>query len=137
MAELTLELVTPEGTVLSEEVEGVSLPTTTGEITVLPGHEPLVVPIKPGEIRIHKKGAREYLVTSGGWVEVTGAIVRVLADTAEHAESIDESRAQEAVKRAQKLKTEAADDVAFADAAAALERALARVRVATKRRRRA
>lgn len=130
----TLELVTPEGTTLSEEVEGVSLPTVEGEITVLPGHEPLVVPIKPGEIRVHKKSGQEYLATSGGWVEITHNLVRVLADTAEHAQSIDESRAQEAVKRAEKLKTEAADDVAFADAAAALERALARVRVATKHR---
>lgn len=133
----TLELVTPEGTILSEEVEGVSLPTTTGEITVLPGHEPLVVPIKPGEVRVHKKNGHEYLATSGGWVEITHNLVRVLADTAEHAQSIDESRAEVAVKRAEKLKGEAADDVAFADAAAALERALARVRVATKHRHRA
>lgn len=135
MATLTLELVTPEGSVLSEPVEGVSLPTVDGEITVLAGHQPIVVPIQPGEITVHKKGGREYLATSGGWVEITHTLVRVLADTAEHAHSIDESRAKKAVEQAQKIKTEAVDTVQFAEAAAALERALARVKVAGRRRR--
>lgn len=135
MSRFNLELVTPEGSVVSEEVEGVGLPAVDGEITILPGHQPLVVPIKPGEITVHKNGSREYLATSGGYVEVTGELVRVLADTAEHAESIDEARAKEAVARAQKLKIEAADAVVFADAAAVLERNLARLKVAQRKRR--
>lgn len=132
---MQLELVTPEGVVLSEAVEGVGLPTPNGEITVLPEHEALVTPIVPGEITVHKKSGKEYLATSGGYVEITGQLVRVLADTAEHAGSIDEARAKEAVARAQKLKAEGADAVAFADASAALERALARLKVAQRKHR--
>ena len=128
------EITTPERVVYSDEVESVSLPTKMGQITILANHIPLVSSIESGEAIIRKDNKEVFLAISGGLVEVKGDNrVVVLADTAEHAEEIDEARAQEAIKRAGGLLKEKREDAEdYAVVAAKLQRELARLKVARK-----
>lgn len=130
---LHFEIITPERVVYSDEIDQITLPTVDGEITILPNHIPLVAPTKPGEIMIKKGSDIRHMVVMGGFVETSNNKIRLLADEAELAEEVDERIAQEAFERAQKAKAEAKDDVAFADATAALERAIARIKIAKRK----
>jgi F-type H+-transporting ATPase subunit epsilon len=132
---MKFQIVTPEKTVSSEEIEQVSLPTQDGEITVLQDHIPLVSILKPGELRYKKNNEEFSLAVSGGFVEVRedGSVV-VLADTAEHAMEIDLQRAEEAKERASKLMSEARhkEHVDYEAFESLLEKELARIRVGNK-----
>lgn len=133
---LQFELVTPERIVFREEVEQITLPTALGEITVLPEHQDLVATLVAGIAHVKKPGnVEEDLAVSGGVIEIKGSLVRVLADTAERGEELDMSAIELAKKRAEDVMraTDRRDDNAFAAAAAALERELARYRVAKRR----
>lgn len=133
---LTIELITPERNVLSETADSVTIPTRMGEITVLPHHIPLVTILEPGELTVRKDGTESYLAVSGGYLEVLpGSVMRILADTAERAEELDVAKIEEARERARRIMQEKihTDDVAYAAAAAALERELARLKVARRR----
>lgn len=132
---INLKITTPERVVMSDEVEEVVLPTAMGEIGILPHHIPLVALLAPGEIRVKKNNEELLLAVSGGFIEVQPTRVTVLADTAEHAEEIDEKRAEEARKRAEELRTsKRVDATDFAMVAAKLEKELVRLRVARKHR---
>jgi F-type H+-transporting ATPase subunit epsilon len=133
MAKLQVELVTAEGRVLSQEADFVLAPGLAGDFGVLPRHIPMLTPLRTGEIMVRNDGHEEYLFVAGGFIEVLPDKVTILADAAERAEDIDHARAEEARKRAQDLLTH---DAGNAEAAAALERAIFRVRVAEVRRRR-
>lgn len=136
MSKLKLKIVTPEKVVFEDEVDSVSAMTSMGEITILPNHIPLVSTLMPGEMRV-KKGSEDYLLASStGFIQVRpGNNILVLADTAERAEELELDVIEKAKERAQKLLEEkrGVDSEAFAHAAAALERELARHRVALKR----
>jgi F-type H+-transporting ATPase subunit epsilon len=133
MAKLRLELVTPEGRTLSQEADFVIAPGIDGELGVLPHHVPLLTPLATGEVVVRNDGHEDRLFVSGGFLEVLPDRVVILADAAERAENIDEARAEEARKRAEEL---LAQDETNAEAAAQLESALFRLRVADIRRRR-
>lgn len=135
---LTVELVTPTRALVREHVDVVSVPTPLGEISILPQHTPLVAAIAAGELRLGRGDTAQLFAVSGGVLEVReGSRVAVLADVAEHAEEISEAAAEEARRRAAELRSRvAADDVAFASATAAIERELARIRVARRARHR-
>lgn len=135
MSKLHFEIITPDKVVYSDEIDQITLPTTEGEITILPGHIPLVAPTAFGEIVIKKGSETHHVAVMGGFVETSDNKVRLLADAAELADEIDERRAQEALKRAEKAKSEAKDDVAFTDATAALERAITRIKIAGRKKR--
>lgn len=130
------EITTPEKNVYRDEVDSISMPTEMGQITILANHIPLVSSLTPGELIIRKDGKELDMAVSGGLVEVRGNNhVVVLSDTAEHAEEIDEARAEEARKRAEELLKEKRDDASeYAIVAAKLQRELARLRVARKHR---
>ena len=133
---LKLKIVTPERTLLDEEVDSVTLPTQLGEITVLPNHIPLVSNLVAGEIRYRKGNLESFFATSSGVIEVrkNNELV-VLAETAEMGQEIDVDRAEQARERAHKLMQESyKDEKSFASAAAGLEKHLARVKVARKHR---
>ena len=132
---LQLKITTPEGIVYKQEVDSITLPTQTGEITVLPNHIPLVGVLQPGEIIARKNGKEEYLSVSTGFIEVSNNNVTLLADTAETVESLIEEQILKAKERAEKLLTEKRheSDVAFAEAAAALEREMSRLKVYRRR----
>ncbi len=135
---LRVQLISQEKILLTAEAGEVLLPTTLGQIGVLPGHRAVVVELAPGEVELKDgmggKLIGSFLVT-GGVAEVKeGNTLLILAHAAEKAEAIHEERAQAAMERAQKIMREEGfkDDVKYADAAAALERSLARLRVARK-----
>lgn len=86
---LRLEIVTPEKRVLDTEVDSVTVMTATGEAGILPNHAPLISSLKPGILTYTSKGASDKLAVSGGFVEVSGNIVSVLADSAATADEID------------------------------------------------
>jgi F-type H+-transporting ATPase subunit epsilon len=86
---LNLEIVTPERKVFDEVVDAVTIPTTNGEIGVLPNHAPLISTLKPGVLTISNRGASERLAIAGGFVEVSANKVSILADTAERADEVN------------------------------------------------
>jgi F-type H+-transporting ATPase subunit epsilon len=131
---LHFQLVTPERTVLSKELESLSCPTSLGQITILPNHLPLVANLVPGELVALSSGQKEYINVTGGFVEVKkNNQITVLADAAEHAFEIDEERAKAAVQRAQKAIAEqkmSAEE--YAKVATSLERSLSRLNIVRK-----
>jgi F-type H+-transporting ATPase subunit epsilon len=145
MSKLILEITTPEKTVFQSEVDGVTVPTAEGEITVLPNHAPLVGLVVPGALTIH--GEKEsYMAVSGGALQilpirqaqgVAGTRCVILTDSADRAEDLIEAEIEKARARAQAAYEEAKDkdQVAYADASISLERELARLNVARKHRR--
>ncbi len=140
MAQLNYKIITPERVVLEGEATSLSVMTEDGEITVLPGHIPLASLLKAGEMRLKTPdGKEELLAVSTGLLEVqkNNQIV-ILANTAERSEELELAKIDEAKERAeQALKNiRNRDDVSFAEAAAHLERELARYRVALKGQRR-
>src|SRR5580658_6550688 len=98
---LTLEIVTPEARVYSDTIDTVVIPTVEGEVGILPGHIPLVTQVGAGELRVTKGGATELLVVGGGFAQVTGEKVSILADSAIEEEKIDEHAVENAMKRAE------------------------------------
>src|ERR1051326_7147531 len=100
MATLKLEIVTPEKTAYSEDVDMVTLPGSEGELGVYPNHVPLLTTLNPGELRVLKDGRESFLAIGEGFVEVTGSSVSVLTDMALDVKAIDESAAEAAVARA-------------------------------------
>lgn len=98
---LTLEIVTPEAKVYSDTVDSVVIPTVQGEIGVLPGHIPLLTQIEHGELRVLKGSEVHWLAISGGFAQIDGDRVRVLAEHAITEEKIDETAVETAMKRAE------------------------------------
>jgi F-type H+-transporting ATPase subunit epsilon len=134
---LTLEIITPERIVYSEEgVESVTLPGSEGEMTVLPSHAALMTGLRPGPLVVRKGGVETDIALSGGFMEIKDDKVTILADTAERSDEIDQARAEAARARAQTAIRERQADINIAEVMASLERAGARIRVAERRRRR-
>lgn len=98
---LTLEIVTPEAKVYSDTIDSVVVPTVEGEIGVLPGHIPLLTQVADGELRVTKGGTTQWLAIGGGFAQIDGDRVRVLAEHAITEEKIDENTVEAAMKRAQ------------------------------------
>ncbi|HEV2176460.1 MAG TPA: F0F1 ATP synthase subunit epsilon [Terriglobia bacterium] len=136
---IQLELVTPERLVARESVEALSIPGKSGYLGVLPGHAPLLSELKPGELTYTGTGVTRHAAVSGGFVEVLGDRVTVLADACERAEEIDVARAERARQSAEEqvkaANAGAASGAGGADAAlaqAALDRAQNRLAVASR-----
>jgi F-type H+-transporting ATPase subunit epsilon len=133
---LHIEVVTAERELYNGEADLVSAPGSEGRLGILPRHAALLTTLMPGELVIKLGGAEEPLFVSGGFLEVSGNIVTVLADTAEYAEEIDQARAEAARRRAQERLEQAVSDAERAELLGALERAISRIRVAELVRRR-
>ena len=134
---MKVDIVTAERIVFSEEgVDELVVPGVEGELAVLPRHAALMTMIQPGVMRIIKGGEETEMAITGGFIEVRENRVTVLADAAERAEEIDTVRAEEARRRAERLLEERTTAVDLSRAEAALARALARIKVAERRRRR-
>jgi F-type H+-transporting ATPase subunit epsilon len=133
---LHVEVVTAERELYSGEANMVSAPGSEGRLGILPRHAALLTTLMPGELTIKLDGAEEPIFVSGGFLEVSGNTVTVLADTAEYAEEIDQARAEAARRRAQERLEQAGSDVDRAELLGALERAISRLRVAELARRR-
>ncbi len=98
---LTLEIVTPEAKVYTDTIDSVVVPTVEGEIGVLPGHIPLVTQVEHGELRVTKGATTSWLAVGGGFAQIDGDRVRVLAEHAITEEKIDEHAVEAALKRAE------------------------------------
>lgn len=126
---IKLDIVTPHGLVLSDEVDEITATGSEGEFGVLPGHVQFITTLKVGMLVLKKGGTTEYIFVSKGYAEVAPDKVVILADSAERSSDIDVDRAIEAAKRAEE-RLKQADKYDFARATAALERATIRTQLA-------
>lgn len=133
---IELVVVTPERQLLRESVVEVQLPGAEGCLGVLPGHAPLMTELGVGELsyRTANMSHTGFLVIIRGFAEVLPGRVTVLAETAERAEEIDLERAKAAFERAKQRLAKPDENLDWDRAAVALQRALIRIQVATKRR---
>lgn len=134
---LSVHIVTAEREVFADEgVEEVVAPGSEGEFTVLPQHAPLLTMIKPGVMRVIKGGEEIDMAITGGFLEVKDDRVTILADAVERAEEIDEARAEEARRAAERAMQDKTSRESIAEAQASLARALVRMKVVERRRHR-
>lgn len=135
MAQIHLEIVTPTGPVVSEEVDVVTAPGSGGEFGVLANHAPYLTTIKPGTLSYRKDRDTKYLMVSGGFVEVSCNRATFLVESAEFGTAIDVERALKAKERAERRIAQAVQGDAEVNrirAEAALHRALARLQTAQR-----
>jgi F-type H+-transporting ATPase subunit epsilon len=131
---LRLEIVTPEAKTYSDDVDSVVIPGIDGELGVLPMHAPVMTLLEPGELRVLKGGQELRLAVGEGFVEITPEKVAVLTDMAVKESDIDESAAEEAIRRAeQAMSGEKLTNEEYAANNAALLRSLALVKVKRRR----
>jgi F-type H+-transporting ATPase subunit epsilon len=131
--ELLLEVVTPDRLVLSTQAEVVVCPGAEGQFGVLPGHIPFLSALEIGEMYYKAGGKTEYLAVSGGFAEVTGEKVTIVAESAEVGREIDVERAKRAQERAEKRIAQGkAVDIDWVRAEAAMRRSLMRMKVASR-----
>jgi F-type H+-transporting ATPase subunit epsilon len=131
---LRLEIVTPAGTVYSDDVEMVTLPSIAGQMGILPRHVPLIAQMVPGEMIVRKDGRDVFVATGEGLIEVTGNRVAILTDLAIPADRIDEAKAEEARQRAEARLREKLSDEELAAVNASLTRSLVQLRIKRRRR---
>jgi F-type H+-transporting ATPase subunit epsilon len=134
MAEtLRLEIVTPQATVVSEDVEMVTLPVIEGQIGVYPGHLRVITQIVPGELLVTRDSQTKSLAVGEGLVEITAQRVAIVTDMAIRAEDIDEARVEEARARAAARLRDKISDEEIASVNASLARSLAQLQVKRRR----
>ncbi|MFC2058035.1 F0F1 ATP synthase subunit epsilon [Chloroflexota bacterium] len=131
---MNFEIVTAERVVYSADVDVVVAPGIEGQLGILPHHAPLMTMLQPGELLVRRDGEEELIFISGGFLEVRGDKVVVLADTAERADEIDVDRAEAARRRAEERIIQRPVDVDLERARASMLRSLVRLKVAEKRR---
>ena len=136
MAKLRFEIVTAERVVYSEEVDVVIAPGIEGQLGILPSHAPLLTMLQPGELVLRKEGEETAIFVSGGFLEVMQNRVTVLADVAECVEEIDIARAEEAKRRAEEGLRLRPPEMDHAAAEAALRRAMIRLKIAERKKKR-
>ena len=98
---MNIEIVTPEAKVFEDTIDSVVMPTTSGEIDILPGHIPIVTEVMAGELIVSQSGTRQSLAISKGFAQCVGDKISILAEDAIHIDEIDESAVEEAQKRAE------------------------------------
>ena len=137
MSSIKLEVVTAERVVYTEDVDTVIAPGIEGQLGILPHHAPLMTILQSGELIVRRGSDEDIMAISGGFLEVRPDRVIVLADQAERAEEIDAARAEAAKQRAEeRLRERGTEGFDETRAEAALRRAVARVTVAEKIKRR-
>ena len=137
---MKLNLITLEGIVLDTEVYEVILPTAEGEIAVFPSHEPLVTLAVPGAIAVrYKEGdpdsKLDYFAISGGVIQISQKLVKVLVDEADRGDEIVENEVQAALERAIQLRDSAESQMDLDKAHQMVDRHQVRLKVAELRRR--
>lgn len=138
---MRLELITLSGEKLSEEVYEVTIPTLAGEISVFPGHVPLVTVARDGVLYVRVKKTdrdedRDAFAINGGVVQIDQTTVRILVDEADSADDIAKQEVEAALERAHEMRANAKDAVSISEAEALMNRAATKLKVAGLRRRR-
>ena len=116
MATIKVDVVSAEEHIFSGEAELVSLPGTSGELGIMPGHLPLITLIRPGFVRVHVPGEQEpeQIFVAGGVLAVQPEQVTVLSDTAVRSKDLDEARAKEALAAAEAARASATGSIEIA-----------------------
>jgi F-type H+-transporting ATPase subunit epsilon len=125
-----VEIVSAEGAIFSGDADRVFAPARAGEIGIAPRHAPLLTTLKPGSIRVQTADGEKFFYVTGGVLEIQPHLVTVLADSALHADQLDESEALAARDRARELLVGRPEGIDIAAAQAALIEAEARYRAA-------
>ena len=136
MTTMRLEVITAERRVYSDDVEVLIAPGIDGELGILPHHAPLMTALQPGEIMIRKDKEETFLAVTGGFLEVMGNQVTILADACERSDEIDEEQARIAMQEAEERLASRSSDLDLEQATAAIRRAGTFLKVAGRRRRR-
>jgi len=131
---LQLEVVTPDKSLVREDVDEVQLPGVEGYFGVLPGHTPLLATLQVGEMWYRIGSEKHYLAIAFGFVEVLPDRVTVLAQLAERAQDIDVARAEAAKRRAEERLSKSLPDMDFERARIAMMKSLIRIQVASRAR---
>ena len=132
MPSIHVDIVSAEGEIFSGDAEMVFAPAKMGEVGIAPRHAPLLTDLKPGEVRLQTSAGEQFFYVTGGVLEVQPHLVTILADSAMHAEQLDEAAALEARQRAQEVLEGRHGEVDLAQAQAELVEAEARYRAAQK-----
>jgi F-type H+-transporting ATPase subunit epsilon len=131
--QLLLEVVTPDRMVLSTEADVVVCPGVEGQFGVLFGHIPFLSALDIGEMYYRSGNKTEFLAVAGGFAEVTGSKVTIVAEAAELGQEIDVERARRAKERAERrLAAAKTEEIDYVRAESALRRAMVRVKVASR-----
>ena len=132
MPTIHVDIVSAEGEIFSGDADMVFAPAKMGEVGIAPRHAPLLTDLKPGEVRVQLGDEERFFFVTGGVLEVQPYLVTVLADSAQHAEQLDEAAALEARERAREVLEGRHGEVDLAQAQAELIEAEARYRAAQK-----
>ena len=128
-----VDIVSAESEIFSGTAEMVLAPAIMGEVGIMPRHTQMLTPLKPGEVRVTRKGGeQEYYYVSGGIMEVQPHVVTVLSDTAVRAADLDEAAALEAKNYAEQTLKDRSSGMDYAKAEAELAQALAQSRMIQK-----
>lgn len=127
-----LEVVTPQRLIVSEDVEELVAPGIEGYFGVWPGHAPFMTNLKFGELSYKRRGEERFLAVGWGYAEILPEKAIILVETAERSEEVDVPRAEQARAKAEECLRRGDETIDFAQAQAALERALTRISVAGK-----
>jgi len=106
---LHLKVITPKKVVFEKEIESITLPSATGEITVLPKHVELLTLLKEGVVTIRSTKEEEYVSIGGGYMQTDGKNMHILVSRAYNQDEINEKRTQEALDKAKKILAETKD----------------------------
>ncbi len=140
MKKIVFKIITPTGIIHDSNPISITIDTLDGQLTILPNHTPILVPIRAGEVVIRNNQNEEIsLAVHDGFLEVLReSIVNILVDEAVHESEIDEKKVNEAIKRAQELKEQKLDksSIEYAKVATRLEHELAKLKIVNKRKRR-
>ncbi len=126
--EIRLDIVTPAGLLMSDQVDSVNIPASKGSMGVLKNHAPLMTTLDLGAIRYHKDGEEHFMAVSAGFAEVKDNVVIILADAAERAEDIDVARAEAAINRAKERMAAKDPETDMVRAELALKKAINRMK---------
>jgi F-type H+-transporting ATPase subunit epsilon len=125
-----VNIVSAEGAIFEGDADMVFAPAKAGELGIAPRHAPLITTLKPGSVRVQQGDVEKLFYVTGGILEIQPYLITVLADSAMHAEQLDESEALAARERARELLQGKAEGIDLAAAQAALVEAEARYRAA-------
>jgi len=125
-----VNIVSAEGAIFEGDADMVFAPAKAGEVGIAPRHAPLITTLKPGSVRVQGGDSEKLFYVTGGILEVQPHLITVLADSALHAEQLDEAEALAARERAREMLQGRAEGIDLAAAQAALVEAEARYRAA-------
>ena len=134
MAQLHLKIVTPEKQIFDSEVDQVNVPSSEGELGILPHHTNLMAQIKPGELKIKQSGKETTMAVGAGFLQMSDNTLTILTDLAVDESEIDEKVVEEAKKRAETALEQKLSDEEYAETLAILEKSLAQLKVKRRHR---